>query len=51
MASCSKIRKNEDTKQSCCFGKYFQEEFYQKTEVQIRLFSELIDTDKTVYKG
>ena len=50
MASYSKKRKNVDTKQSFCFGKYLQEEFDQKTKVQIRLFSYPTDIDKTVYK-
>ena len=48
MASCSKKRKNEGTKESCCFGKYLQEECHQKTKVEIRLFSEFTDKDKTV---
>ena len=42
--------KNEDTKQSCCFGKHLQEECHQKTKVEIRLFSEFTEKDKTVYK-
>ena len=50
MASCSKKRKNEGTKESCCFGKYLQEECHQKTKVEIRLFSEFTEKDKTVYK-
>ena len=41
--------KNEDTKQSCCFGKHLQEECHQKTKVEIRLFSEFTD-NKTVCK-
>ena len=50
MASCSKKRKNEGTKESCCFGKYLQEECHQKTKVEIKLFSEFTEKDKTVYK-
>ena len=50
MASCSKKRKNEGTKESCCFGKYLQEECHQKTKVEIRLFSECTEKDKTVNK-
>ena len=50
MASCSKKRKNEGTKESCCFGKYLQEECHQKTKVEIRLFSEFTEKDKTIYK-
>ena len=49
MASCSKKRKNEGTKESCCFGKYLQEECHQKTKVEIKLFSEFTEKDKTVY--
>ena len=49
MASCSKKRKNEGTKESC-FGKYLQEECHQKTKVEIKLFSEFTEKDKTVYK-
>ena len=50
MASYSKKRKNVDTKQSFCFGKYLQEEFDQKTKVEIGLFSYPTDIGKTVYK-
>ena len=50
MASCSKNRKTEYTKQSCYFRKHLQEKCHEKTEVEIRLFSELTDKDKTVYK-
>ena len=50
MESCSKKRKNEGTKESCCFGKYLQEECHQKTKVEIKLFSEFTEKDKTVYK-
>ena len=50
MASCSKKRKNEDTKQSCYFGKHLQEECHQKTKAEVRLFSDFTDKDKAVYK-
>ena len=50
MESCSKKRKNEGTKESCCFGKYLQEQCHQKTKVEIRLFFELKEKNKTVYK-
>ena len=50
MASCSKKRKNEDKKESCCFGKHLQEEYHENTKVEIRLFSEFTEKDKTVYK-
>ena len=50
MASCSKKRKNEDTKESCCFRKYLQEECHQKTKLEIRLFSEFTEKDETIYK-
>ena len=49
MVSCSKKRKNEGTKESCCFGKYLQEECHQKTKVEIKLFSKFTEKDKTVY--
>ena len=45
-----KREKYEDTKQSCCFDKHLQEECHQKIKVEIRLFSEFTDKDKTVYK-
>ena len=38
MASCSKKRKNEGTKESCRFGKYLQEECHQKTKVELNCF-------------
>ena len=51
MASCSKKRKNEGTKESCCFGKYLQEECHQKTKVEIRLFSEFTEKVKLYTNG
>ena len=50
MGSCCKKIKNEGTKESCCFGKYLQEECHQKTKVEIKLSSEFTEKDKTVYK-
>ena len=51
MASCSKKRKNEGTKESCCIGKYLQEECHQKTTVEIRLFSQFTEKVKLYTNG
>ena len=47
MASCFKLVRFEDTKQSCYFDKHLQEKCHQKTKVEMILFSGLTDKNKT----